>query len=89
MSSAEIANQVFEKNWASVKLVVKGNAAFTAKLLKRLHLDPLCWLLEKKIFSDTVKENLKEVTAFSKFRVNERKLHATGERTIQYDFEDG
>ena len=74
LSSVEIADQVFEKNKFSEKLVVKINAGFTAKLSRRLHLDPLCWLLEKNVFCDTVKENLKEVAALLESRVNEKKL---------------
>ena len=79
LSSVEIADQVFEKNRFSEKLVVKINAGFTAKFSKRLHLDLLCWLLEKNVFCDTVKENLKEVAALLESRGNERKQREDSE----------
>ena len=35
----------------------------TKKLTRRLHLDPLLWLLEKGIFSTTLAKNLEQVAA--------------------------
>ena len=39
----------------------------------------MCWLLEKNVFSDTVKENLKEVAALLKSSGNERKQREDSE----------
>ena len=39
------------------------NADFAKKLTRRLHLDPLLWLLEKGIFSKTLAKNLEQVAA--------------------------
>ena len=65
LTSIEVAGQIFgsiEEN-DRVTPVDSINADFTKKLTRRLHLDPLLWLLEKGIFSTTLAKNLEQVAA--------------------------
>ena len=65
MTSIEVAGQIFgsiEEN-DRVTPVDSINADFVKKLTRRLHLDPLLWLLEKGIFSTTLAKNLEQVAA--------------------------
>ena len=60
LTSIEVAGQIFgsiEEN-DRVTPVDSINADFAKKLTRRLHLDPLLWLLEKGIFSTTLAKNL-------------------------------
>lgn len=68
LTSKEVAKEVFdslEKN--TYKCVSSINAGFTARFVKRLHLDPLLWLLERGVFETELARNLKVVVA----RMNE------------------
>ena len=65
LTSIEVAGQIFgsvEEN-DRVTPVDSVNADFAKKLTRRLHLDPLLWLLEKGIFSTTLAKNLEQVAA--------------------------
>ena len=65
LTSIEVAGQIFgsiEEN-DRVTPVDSINADFAKKLTRRLHLDPLLWLLEKGIFSTTLAKNLEQVAA--------------------------
>ena len=68
LTSIEVAGQIFgtiEENdrVTPVACVDSINADFAKKLTRRLHLDPLLWLLEKGIFNTTLAKNLEQVTA--------------------------
>ena len=63
LTSIEVAGQIFgsiEEN-DRVTPVDSINADFAKKPTRRLHLDPLLWLLEKGIFSTTLAKNLQQV----------------------------
>ena len=65
LTSIEVAGQIFgsiEEN-DRVTPVDGINADFAKKLTRRLHLDPLLWLLEKSILSTTLAKNLEQVAA--------------------------
>ena len=65
LTSIEVARQIFgsiEEN-DRITPVDSINADFAKKLTRRLHLDPLLWLLEKGIFSTTLAKNLEQVAA--------------------------
>ena len=65
LTSIEVEGQIFgsiEDN-ERVSPVDSINADFAKKLTRRLHLDPLLWLLEKGIFSTTLAKNLQQVAA--------------------------
>ena len=65
MTSIEVAGQIFgsiEEN-DRVTPVDSINADFAKKLTRRLHLDPLLWLLEKGIFNTTLAKILEQVAA--------------------------
>ena len=65
LTSIEVAGQIFgsiEEN-DRVTPVDNINADFAKKLARRLHLDPLLWILEKGIFSTTLANNLEQVAA--------------------------
>lgn len=69
LSSIEIANKIFESlgdGSFKERSVGSINASFTAKLTKHFHLDPLLWLIEKDIFSESVTKNLQEVLSILK-----------------------
>ena len=65
LTSIEVARQIFGslKGNDRVTPVNSINADFAKKLTRRLHLDPLLWLLEKRIFSTTLAKNLEQVAA--------------------------
>lgn len=50
----------------SKRMIKLPNADFAEKLTRRLHLDPLLWLLEKGIFSTPFTKNLEQVAAVSR-----------------------
>ena len=50
----------------STTMIKLPNADFAKKLSRRLHLDPLLWLLEKGIFSTPSTKNLEQVAAVSR-----------------------
>ena len=77
LTSKEVAKEVFdslEKN--TYKCVSSINAGFTARFVKRLHLDPLLWLLERGVFETELARNLKVVVA----RMNEENSSNGAER---------
>ena len=59
----EVAGQIFGSNEENDRVIPVDsiNADFAKKLTRRLHLDPLLWLLEKGIFSTTLAKNLEQV----------------------------
>jgi len=70
LTSIEVEGQIFgsiEDN-ERVSPVDSINADFAKKLTRRLHLDPLLWLLEKGIFSTTLAKNLQQVAAILRAR---------------------
>ena len=50
----------------SKRMIKLPNADFAEKLTRRLHLDPLLWLLEKGFFSTPFTKNLEQVAAVSR-----------------------
>lgn len=63
LTSREVTEEVFDslknnKNFTSVTAI---NAEFTGKLVRRLHLDPLLWLLEKDVFDKDLAHNMEMV----------------------------
>ena len=75
LTSIEVAGQIFgsvEEN-DRVTPVDSINADFAKKLTRRLHLDPLLWLLEKGIFSTTLAKKSRTSSDHfkgTKFRIN-------------------
>ena len=66
LTSVEVAGKIFdsvEENDTTVIPVESINADFSKKLTRRLHLDPLLWLLENLIFNTTLANNLEQVAA--------------------------
>ena len=47
----------------SLTSIATINAELTGKLVRRLHLDPLLWLLEKGIFNKSITRTLQVVVA--------------------------
>ena len=65
LTSIEVAGQIFgsiEEN-NRVTPVDSINVHFAKKLSRRLHLDPLLWLLEKSIFRTTLAKKILEQVA--------------------------
>ena len=65
LTSIEVAGQMFssiEEN-NRVTPVDSINVHFAKKLSRRLHLDPLLWLLEKRIFRTTLAKKILEQVA--------------------------
>ena len=61
LTSIEVAGKISiqsEENDTTVIPLESINADFSKKLTRRLHLDPLLWLLEKGIFTTTLANNL-------------------------------
>jgi len=65
LTSTEVAGQIFGSVEENERVTPEDsiNADFAKKLIRRLHLDPLLWLLEKGIFSTTLAKSLQQVAA--------------------------
>ena len=65
LTSNDVAQESFEaiKNNKKTKTVNSFRPELTAKLTKRLHLDPLAWLSQRDIFNEKLKMALQEVVA--------------------------
>ena len=65
LTSNDVAQESFEaiKNNKKTKTVNLFRPELTAKLTKRLHLDPLAWLSQRDIFNEKLKMALQEVVA--------------------------
>ena len=61
LTSIEVAGQIFGSIEENDRVTPVDSIA--KKLTRRLHLDPLLWLLEKGIFSTTLAKNLEQVAA--------------------------
>ena len=61
LTSIEVAGQIFGSFEENDRVTPVDSIA--KKLTRRLHLDPLLWLLEKGIFSTTLAKNLEQVAA--------------------------
>ena len=73
LTSREVAEEVFHsiKEKKSIAEVETIKAEFTGKAEKRLHLNPLFWLLEKGVFNANVTHNLEWVVASLKAKIFE------------------
>ena len=56
LTSGEVAGEVFDAIKANNRFtcIATFNAELTGKLVRRLHLDPLLWLLEKGVFNKNI-----------------------------------
>ena len=65
LASIEVAGEIFDSIDENGRFtpVDSINAEFTKKLSRRLHLDPLLWLLERGVFSTILANNLEQVAA--------------------------
>ena len=65
LTSKEVTDEIFDslennRNFTSVSSI---NAEFTGKFVRRLHLDPLLWLMEKGVFDTDLARNMEVVVA--------------------------
>ena len=65
LTSKEVAKEIFDSlkkknNFASVSSI---NAEFTGRFVRRLHLDPLLWLMKKGVFDLDLARNMEVVVA--------------------------
>ena len=65
LTSREVAGEVFDaiKTNNSFTSIATINAELNGKLVRRLHLDPLLWLLEKGVFNKNITRTLQVVVA--------------------------
>ena len=65
LTSREVAGEVFDaiKTNNSFTSIANINAELIGKLVRRLHLDPLLWLLEKGVFNKNITRTLQVVEA--------------------------
>ena len=78
LTSVEVAGKNFDsvgENDTTVIPVESINADLSKKLTRRLHLDPLLWLLEKGIFNTTLANNLEHSPSSSHFKVTESRVN--------------
>ena len=76
LTSKEVTDEIFDslennRNFTSVSSI---NAEFTGKFVRRLHLDPLLWLMEKGVFDTDLARNMEVVVA----SMNERNGNGDG-----------
>ena len=64
------------------------NADFAKKLIRRLHLDPVLWLLEKGIFSTTLAKNLEQVAAILRAQSPGKTCRTRGRLNVVFESDD-